>query len=452
VGAVNHQSEHLSNAQIESYGDRSSGEGSEQGQRNDEQWVEAHLAECSSCRGLVLDFQRTHLFRDLELAGPGTGDRMGPDLKPGNPNPRDPQLPADGQGNTAATPDCPSKEDIRLLAAGMCSDATAARLTRHAATCDYCSALLRNFLEDFSDDFSPEEQAMLDQLASNSEAWQIKTAREMARSGAIGAVGAARAAAPADDMSPPEVHLPVIKTPVKPDPKPFFLRWFLIPATAACALVVFSVWYYVVRDTPEKVGTLLAQASTDRKTIQPRFPGAAWGPRVDTLGSRGPKPLSLLQAEEILARQQEKVFQDVAWVRVRAEKKILDGDPKKAIAELDKALQAQPDSIPLLQDLAIAYYQQGQRSSDQQDYKRSIEYSVAVLKRDPSNTVALFNRALAYEQMEHDPRSPDETASISGPDWKVAAWDAFLKSESDPQWAAEAQKRLTDLRRGNDSR
>ena len=431
MGVVNQQSEHLSNAQIENYGDRSSGEGPEQDQRDEEQWVEAHLADCSSCRGRVLDFHRTHLFRDSELAGPGAGVRMEPDLKPGNPNPRDPRLSADAQANTASTPDCPSKDDIRLLAAGLCSDAIATQLAQHAATCDHCGALLRNFIEDFSDDFSPEEQAMLDRLASNSEAWQIKTAREMARSGAVGAVGAAGTAAAADDIHPAEARLPANPSPAKPGPKPSFWRWVPVPATAACALVVFSVWYYVVRDTPEKVGRYLIQASSEQRTIQMRWPGADWrqyeGKRR---GVDGKEPsLALLEAEHVIAGQSEKSLRDAAWIRVAAEAKIIAGEPQKAIPALEREWRSNPASVPLALDLATAYF----GLADLESYEKSRALLDSVLKQEPNNTVARFNRALVFERL-HDAQKADD-------DWKI-----FLDTEKDPGWLAEAQKHREELR------
>ena len=144
------QSEHLSNAQIEDYGDRTSGAEPDQDQRSKNQSVEAHLDDCSFCRARVLDFQRTRLA---------------------------PQ--ADPQVKQASTPDCPSENDLRQLAAGLCTDALAAKLTQHAATCDHCGPLLKAYTEDFSDDFTAEEQTALASLQSSSAKWQKETARKM---------------------------------------------------------------------------------------------------------------------------------------------------------------------------------------------------------------------------------------------------------------------------------
>ncbi|HLY92047.1 MAG TPA: hypothetical protein VKQ89_02205, partial [Candidatus Angelobacter sp.] len=142
---MNQQSEHLSNAQIEKYGIQASGAGPET-----EEWVEQHLADCPVCRSRVLEFQRTQLG-----------------LLP------DPKV------NKAPTSDCPSEEDLRNLAAGLCSDPIAQTVKSHAAACTYCGPLLQEYTEDFSDNLTAEEQAFLDQLSSASPRLQEQRAREM---------------------------------------------------------------------------------------------------------------------------------------------------------------------------------------------------------------------------------------------------------------------------------
>ena len=193
--------------------------------------IEAHLDGCPTCRSRLLDFQRTHFalladpkfvisrdanskdtdpakstdagalgyyealrcnafcpkacrlsrfadskFADSNFAGPKFADAKFKD-----PKFTDPKHLTDQQVNTASTPDCPSADDLRQLSAGLLPDPVADKLTRHAATCDHCGPLLRAYTEDFSDDFSPEEQAVLANLQSSSAAWQKKTARQMIR-------------------------------------------------------------------------------------------------------------------------------------------------------------------------------------------------------------------------------------------------------------------------------
>ena len=131
---MNQRFEHLSDAQIEQFGKRASGAGPET-----EAWVETHLDDCPSCRSRVLEFQRTQFA-----------------LLP------DPKV------NTVSSSNCPCEEDLRNLAAGLCSEPIANKLTAHAAACGRCGPLLREYQEDFSDESSPEEQTALAQLRTAS--------------------------------------------------------------------------------------------------------------------------------------------------------------------------------------------------------------------------------------------------------------------------------------------
>jgi hypothetical protein len=81
---------------------------------------------------------------------------------------------------TTSTPECPSNDDLRQLAASLSPGIAAAKITQHAATCDHCGPLLRTYTEDFSDDFSEEEQTVLSNLQSGSEGWRKALAKKMA--------------------------------------------------------------------------------------------------------------------------------------------------------------------------------------------------------------------------------------------------------------------------------
>lgn len=216
MGPVTEQSEHLSSAQIENYGIRTSGAGPDAAQRDehqrvdhrsiddqkmDDQRVESHLADCASCRNRLLDFHRSFFTRaagppeadppenDTSVTGHSPSVQRHADSKLDGGRPTDsaladsnfanPKYPADPQVRTAPTPECPSEDVLRQLAAGLTSDDLAPALTRHAATCDHCGPLLRTFTEDFSDDFSPEEQAVLNNLQSKAESWQKELAKKI---------------------------------------------------------------------------------------------------------------------------------------------------------------------------------------------------------------------------------------------------------------------------------
>jgi hypothetical protein len=437
VGPVTEQSEHLSSAQIENYGNRASGAGPDtaQGderqridhQSNDDlsmndQRVEAHLADCASCRNRVLDFHRRRfaLLAQPERAGsasssPGLANSRLAEERPTDSALADSKFanskyPADPQVRTAPTPECPSSDALRQLAAGLTPDALAAKLTQHAATCDHCGPLLRTFTEDFSDDFTPEEQAALANLRSSSAKWQKTTARKMLEAGGV-------------------------KTIV--EHKPFFWKWVLIPATAAVvavAAITFPI-YLAQRDTPEKAEKLLAQAYTEQRTMEMRWPGAKWGPVRVTRGaedSRFAKPAALLKAERIVNQHQSADSRDVQWLRAAAQAEILKRNPAAAISSLNQALKSQLASVLLRLDLAIAYEQQGEISLDSRNYAEAIEQLNHVLETEPENLTALFNRALVYERMKLIDKA-------------IADWQIFLQKETDPGWSGDARKRLLAL-------
>jgi CHAT domain-containing protein len=384
---VDQLSGHLSDLEIEQYGatvpapqpttDRGGKD------RRTEQ-IEAHLADCPTCRQRVLTSQRKHL-----------GLAMDPPVNSHHH--------ADGE---SPHPDCPSEDALRDLAAGLTTPEQASQLTQHAAQCDHCGPLLRMYTEDFSDDLSPEDQAVLAKLKSGSVAWQEKLVKQMMAESRATAAKAERATTR----------------------KPFHWRWVMAPgALASAAIIVFAIWYSN-RETPEKVEKLLAQAYTRQRPIEMRFPGAAWGPMRVTLGpgdSRFSKPGELLKAEEIISRRQSADPNNVEWLNAKAQAELLDGTPEQAIATLGSGSANQRS----MQLLAIAYLQQAQGSHDHQAYLRAIDILAKITRDDPRNKEAQFNLALTYTRAEMW-------------DQAAAAWESYLRLDPEGPWAEEAKHQL----------
>jgi negative regulator of sigma E activity len=345
---------------------------------------------------------------DSKLKGAKPTDSALADSKSANP-----KYPAAPQVRTAPTPECPSDDTLRELAAGLTPDDAAPALTRHAATCDHCGPLLRTFTEDFSDDFSLEELAALDQLRSTSPKWQQQKAREMLKQ--------ARTTVP------------------RPSPRwTFTWRWALIPVTAAaCALLALGIGItlYARRDTPEKVERLFAQEYKENRQLAVRFPDAPFANMHTTRGieqSRLSQSRSLLKAENIISQHRQEASKDIGWLRVGAKADILDGRPGAAIAVLSPALARYPGSVPLAMDLAVARFELAETSGDAQSYQMAQDLLTQVLAREPKNCVALFNRAVVLERLRR-------------PELASADWKATLQCESDPAWAAEARAKLDAL-------
>jgi CHAT domain-containing protein/tetratricopeptide (TPR) repeat protein len=404
---VDQQSGHLSNAEIEQYGSTVPTAESEAEDRRDR--IEAHLADCPACRERVLSSQRARLalLATSSVTTAPNADR--PSLH--RPGPGGADLKQTGLGDRS--PDCPDEDDLRHLAAGLCPLDQATQLTQHASQCDHCGPLLRMYVEDFSDEVSKEDEAVLGKLKSASAGWQKRMARHMSE----------------DSGDSPA------RSQTDPARKPFAWRWALAPtAMAACAAIVFAVWYSQ-RETPEKVEKLLAQAYTEQRTIEMRFPGAEWAPIRVIRGpedSRFSKPAPLLDAEGIIGRKQPAYPNNVEWLRAKAQADILERKPEPAIACLNQALEAQPESVQLMLDLSIAYYQQGEISQDPQNYEKATDLLGKVLQKEPGNQAALFNRALLNEQMMLI-------------DSAIADWESFLKNEKDPGWVDEGRKKLSAL-------
>jgi tetratricopeptide (TPR) repeat protein len=380
-GAVKQQSEHLSNAQIEQYGKRASGAGPET-----EAWVDQHLDDCSSCRSRVLDFQRTRFA-----------------LLP------DPKV------NKVSTSDCSSEDDLRNLAAGLHPDPKAAELKAHASTCGRCGPLLQEYIEDFSDKSSPEEQAFLDQLRTSSPEFREQKAREMLK----------QEASPNNRVIPGSVPTDWRRL--------FSWKWMMVPALPAVALLAVGIWY-LQRDTPEKVAKLLAQAQTEQRTTEMRWPGAEWS-RVSVKQA----PMSalhtstnLLDAENILERQHADSSSTESWLEMSARVDIFNRKPKLAIDKLTKLFSADPDSAALKSDLAMAYFESGEITGSPADYKQSLTYLTDLVRQRPLDREALYNRAVVIERLELTQDA-------------IQAWNDYLRIETEPQWISDARGHLARL-------
>ena len=509
MGPVTEQSEHLSSAQIENYGHRTSGVGPDAAQGDErqgvnhqssddqsisDQRVEAHLADCASCRNRLLDFHRSLFVSPTYQPEPDQpkADASKSDLKndspehetslPGHPSsgdspsgywasghlppgqrPADSRLegagptdsaladskfanskyPADPQVRTAATPECPSDDALRQLAAGLSvddtattGDAFATKLLQHAASCDHCGPLLRIFTEDFSDDFSAEEQAALANLQSSSADWQKNTARQMMKAAATRAAAAVEASAAGRQSSRQKSFKGSPKTTA--GRKPFFWKWVMVPAIAAVvAVAAFSIWY-AQRDTPEKVEKLLAQAYTENRTTELRWPGAKYAnirqTRSGESGSILSVPESLRNAANEIDSGLRKNPDDSKWLLLSARLHLMEGHYQPALTDLNKIdNERTAGTSDYLITRALALYEKGESEPNgRQFYGEAVDLLGKVLQQNPDNPAALFNQALACEK-------------IFAFDCAASDWDRMLKVEKDSNWAHEAQQHLIQI-------
>jgi tetratricopeptide (TPR) repeat protein len=383
---VNQQSEHLSNAQIEQYGKRASGAGPET-----EAWVNQHLDDCSSCRSRVLDFQRTRFALLLNQ-----------------------------KVNTVPSSNCPSEDDLRNRAAGLYPDPKAAQLKAHAATCGRCGPLLQEYIEDFSDESSPEEQAFLAQLRTSSPEFRQQKAREMLQREMLK------------------------KNPVTPEPAPatdwrrfFSWKWIMVPATASVAIIAVGIWY-LQRDTPEKVAKLEGQAFTEQRTTQMRIPYAGYAAfnqkRSGDTPSRSSLPQSLNLAADKIAKHLQKEPDDPQWLMLSARLDLWDSNYKAALSSLERISDPQSIQSPeYLMTRAFALFQKSEALKESQGYSEAVDLLDKALQKAPNDPVLLFNQAIACEK-------------IHSYECAESDWNRLLAVEKDPQWNAEARKHLDQIR------
>jgi hypothetical protein len=106
---------------------------------------------------------------------------------------------------------------------------------------------------------------------------------------------------------------------------------------------------------------------------------------------------------------------------------LLNNERDEAIEQLELAAKGAP-SAAVLNDLAAAYLERG--ADD--DYERALDRSNEALRIERSSA-GMWNRALALERLERY-------------DEAITAWEQYVAAETSPAWAAEAGKRLAELR------
>ncbi len=315
-------------------------------------------------------------------------------------------------------PQCPPGNVWLEIAAGLVNP-DSERYLNHAAECDHCGPFLRQVKEDFADDLTAEEARRVVALPSANADWQHRLAQSLSH-------------APEDTT--PE---PAEATTLAPSWHAKRFSWKLpVLALAAVALVTIAVSEGLRMLRGPSVDQLLATAYTERRTMEVRIPGAQHSPlRVErgATDSNLEKPASLLKAEALISEKLQRNPNDPAWLEARARADLLDGNYDSAVKTLLRARLASSDSAPLLTDLGSAYYMRGQSADRTLDYGNAIEALGEALAKNPNDPTALFNRALACEQLFLYTQA-------------VADWEHYLREDPKGEWAQEARERLDALK------
>lgn len=308
--------------------------------------------------------------------------------------------------------ECPSDTVWMEIAVGI-FDKDGSAYLEHAAQCDHCGSLLKEAIESASTDSTAEEELFLEQLASTHPEWQRDMVRTLTRANGASA-GRAR-------YWPFRVSL----------------SWKGVAAVSGVAAVLcFVVWlgWRILR--PEPVDQLLAQAYTERRTLEVRIPGAKYAPlRIERGGDQSnlDKPVSLLHAESLIGESLKGKPYDPNLLDEKGRAELLDGEYDAAIKSFQRGLDFDPNSFPLLADLGAAYYARAESAGIATDFGNSIQKLGEALNLKPHDPTALFNRALACEKVY------DFTQAIRD-------WEDYLSVDPNGEWSHEAREHLDRIR------
>jgi tetratricopeptide (TPR) repeat protein len=317
---------------------------------------------------------------------------------PSRPDLLQPEAEASVLGDAQAA--CPGAESWSRLESGKAHSAEVDSLLAHASVCPACATRLR---KGGSAAPSPEEAAVLSQMACSTPGWQHQMAVQLA-------------------------HTPHKATKAK--------VWYLWVGTALAACltlaVVLTAWWQRV-NTPEH---LLAEAYTHSRIFDLRMPGAGFAEVTPGLhlrgGDTGRESASLLDAHARIERHLESAPQDPHWLQLEARADVLEEKFDPAIDILDRLLASGPVTSDLLADDAAAYFQRGAATGSENDRSTALDYLRRADELTPSDPVVLFNEAVAME---------DRGQVMNA----VETWNRYLRTERDPRWLTEGRRRLQGL-------
>ncbi|HET9183994.1 MAG TPA: CHAT domain-containing protein [Candidatus Angelobacter sp.] len=319
--------------------------------------------------------------------------------------------------SSGATGPCPSPKVWAEVVMGLLPQDRAFNALEHAGACSGCADELRHAMEALcSQDAVPGELGK--DLATGSGDWQRNFAARLA-----------------SEQPAPGAEQRVKALPTRARLGPSLARRWSMAAVAAlvAAAVGLAIFSRLHRQSAD---TLIHEAYAQQRTIEMRIPGAGYGPvRVERANGSSPlnSPRALLEAEVLIKGELEKAPDNPELLRQKAEADLLTWNYQPAIETLSRALRVKPDSFPVLVDLSTAYFERAEAAASPADDESGLQYLGDAIRLQPANPAALFNRAILYERLYFYDRA-------------IADWQQFLKLEHDPQWRAEGERRLKEIR------
>ena len=207
-------------------------------------------------------------------------------------------------------------------------------------------------------------------------------------------------------------------------------------AIAASLAFICVGWWMLLQSEPLSA---LARAYTNQRTFEPRISGAEFGRfSVDRSSAKGlsSRPQALLEVASRIGPALASKPRDPLWLHAKGRLALLDDKPDEAIQPLRTALDLDAANKVISIDLATAYYLRALRRGDQgtSDLTLAQELLGEVLKQEPENTTALFNRALVETEMHQLTQA-------------IADLEKMISLERSDGWRQEAQERLEKVRK-----
>lgn len=318
-----------------------------------------------------------------------------------------------GSSKVAKGPNCPDETVWTGVAAGLLVETEARRHMNHAAQCGYCGPLLKVVVTNLSEETTQDEEVALANLSSARPDWQTRMANTLRTAGEPRAFESSSS---------------------------FWESIFRWPApalaTAVLGLLALASWIGVRMLRQPSAEQLLGQSYTERRTIEVRIAEAKYAPlHIERrgAGSNFDKPQSLLRAEALISEQLRQNPNDPTWLGAKARAELLDGTYDDAIKTLQRALESNPDSPALLTDLGSAYFLRAESANRPADYGDAIQSFGSALAKVPDDPIALFNRALACEQVFLYTQAIDD-------------WEHYLRIDPQGEWSEEARAHLVAVK------
>jgi len=393
---MNRPLDHLTDALIDKYLEQRS----ETGLDRQDADIGTHLSECTSCRDRVLQAQRVHYgLLEAELV------------------------------NHAPHPDCPEEQLLQQLAAGICSRETALTTIQHAAQCDHCGPLLNQYLEEFSVDLHPEDQTLLNNLATGRPEWQERFVREHG-----------------------------LGSPERPARRSLFERlwpkttgwWPKMVLAGGLAVLLVAIpagpglW---ARFELYRADRMIAAAYAERRPTEMRLtnvPYATYSEMPVERGGDGDQDLgydrpALSDANALVGRKLKSGKLDPNWLQIQGRVSLFQGTARSladAETTLEKARSKGADNPGTQIDLAATYFERDSKAK-LPNLQRTLNLLNEVLHNpklgSQDRSVALFDLAIAYEKTQ-------------AWDMAVPVWEQYLKLDPSSPWAKEAEMHLKEAK------